>query len=647
MTTIRTIDVNLLDASPTQPRKHFSAKEHEKLTASLVEHGFAFGALLVRAKIDERFEIVIGERRTRAAKAALDKLNTALAAEPQAGIELGDKIASLRELPCKVSELPDYRIVELQLVENLQRDDLTAIEEAEGYQKMLDLTDPLGARLHTIDSIAKRLGRSRDTIERRLVLCNLDDEAKRAVEAYGRKDDDGDEKSAKKLSPYTAYLIARIPDPDRRAAASKQILHPIAGGENGVLTSREAEQVISENFMRDLRRAPFDQADEQLVPVRFDDNKQRCAGGACGDCPFRSANIAAPQSDPKKKKTGGSRDYHCLQPVCYDEKIEAEWRTWQAKETNAAENRVALDREESFAKFDPSMPADPTWSSGLVDLAQYPASNELQAGEEAPAPWRKLIGKAKLQIFVVRDRNYKTHELVERKIAIEAAKADGHTFFKNTAASSTGKPRATRKELGLTAPPEVPEPEREQWEGQAASREESNTARKEQEKAKAAAHERLRLVAHNCFDAVREKITGLLSAVPKMVPVDSYIEPVTEFLRKLALFIFGQRTSPNEDLLKRHKLPVTDDIARNITKWTAPQLIAFMVEFILTDGGHNFELDKADRSWLKIFGVDYDAEEKRLTKLDADFKKADEKAMSKALKDTPEKKAKGNPRKKQ
>src|SRR5213595_999935 len=95
------IIIGLLQASPTQPRKHFSEEKHRELVDSVREHGI-IQPLVVR-KIDKNnFEIVIGERRTRAAR------------------EVG-----LPDVPCVVRELSDTEVIELQLIENLHREDLT------------------------------------------------------------------------------------------------------------------------------------------------------------------------------------------------------------------------------------------------------------------------------------------------------------------------------------------------------------------------------------------------------------------------------------------------------------------------------------------------------------------------------------------
>jgi ParB/RepB/Spo0J family partition protein len=549
-TVTKLLRVDQLISSPTQPRKHFDKKEHGDLTKSMEQHGFAFGALLVRriAGVDN-YEIVIGDRRTRAAKAA-----------------------GIAEIPCSIRELTDTQVVELQLIENVQRADLTPIEEAEGYRRLLQLKDEKnGTPLYTLDTLATRIGRDSTTIGRRLTLCNLDEEAKNEVESG-------------KLPPRTAYLIARIPDAVRRVAASKKILHPEFSA--GPLSYREAEDLISKEFMRDLRRAAFDQADSTLVPVRHDALNFRIAGGACNDCPFKAGNMRDGSDISRERKNS------CLNPACFDEKIEAEWVIWQTKETDAVRNRRALGRIESLSVFPPEFPDQPSWSSGLVSLDQYPASDDLKAGEESPEPWRGLIKGAELETIVARDRNGKTHELVKRDMATEAAKLNGHEFFKSHERDK--KQRQTRKALGLDAPAELAEEDRDKWLNTLATQEETDSQRKKREKARSEDEESARVLACVCFDALRKKA-----------------KVNTPFLRKLVLFIFGQRSGANEQFLKRYKLPIARDISRNIARWRDAELISFMVEFILTDGGYNFDFDADDLTWFKLFGVDYKTIEKK------------------------------------
>jgi hypothetical protein len=565
------IHIDQLHPSPTQPRKSFKQSELDELRDSMVQHGFAFGALLLRVRPEGGYEIVIGERRTRAARAALKIL---IETPDNADSQKAEHIDTLEYPPCRVRELGDMKVRELQLIENLQRSDLNPIEEAEGYKGLLDLLNDAGEPLHTIDTIAKRIGRDRLVIERSLLLCNLDDECRVAV-CLPKND-------PHRLHPTIAYYIARIPEARLRAEASRLILHPEM--EEGPLTWRRAEEEIAK-LVRDLRKAPFNMKDANLVPMQLDAAGERTEGGACTNCPFRFID---------KRRTS------CLNPACYDKKIDAEWQSWQQRNTDLEKKRRALSHEESLAVFSGQFPDQPTWHSGLVSLDQHPAGDELRPGENSPGTWRTITADTDLEILIARDRNFKTHELAKRPAAIAAANLNGFDVFKVSDRDKRAK--ETRKSLGFTPPDDMQAEEgktleqtSEEWLNLPPSREERDVHRKKEEQKRSADEERQRTVAYYCVAALRKKA-----------------KPTTAFLRKTALYIFSQRGA-HEQLLKRYKLPVAQDISRNIMRWKDVDLVVFIVELIATEGGYNFDFDDDDRSWFKAFGIDYRKIEKQIT----------------------------------
>lgn len=139
---VREIDVREITPNPYQPRKVFSAEAIEELKESILQHGI-LQPIIVRKNI-KGYEIVVGERRYRAAKAA-----------------------KLKMIPAVVRELDDRQMMELAILENLQREDLTPIEEAAAYQSLMD-------KLHiTQEELAKRLGKSRPYIANHVRLLSL------------------------------------------------------------------------------------------------------------------------------------------------------------------------------------------------------------------------------------------------------------------------------------------------------------------------------------------------------------------------------------------------------------------------------------------------------------------------------------------
>ena len=133
-----------------QPRKTFSGEKLEELAASIRENGI-IQPLVVRKK-DDHYELIAGERRWRAAQKA-----------------------GLREVPVVIQDVSDHTALEMALVENIQREDLNAVEEAEAYQALmvtLDLSQ---------EELAKRVGKERSTVANALRLLKLPEEIKKDI----------------------------------------------------------------------------------------------------------------------------------------------------------------------------------------------------------------------------------------------------------------------------------------------------------------------------------------------------------------------------------------------------------------------------------------------------------------------------------
>jgi len=137
-------EINIRDCKPNpyQPRKIFDEEAIEELKQSVIEHGI-LQPLIVRATI-KGYEIVVGERRYRAAKAA-----------------------GLTKVPVIVRELSEQQMMEFAILENLQREDLTPIEEASAYQLLIEKLKV------TQEELAKRLGKSRPHIANHIRLLSL------------------------------------------------------------------------------------------------------------------------------------------------------------------------------------------------------------------------------------------------------------------------------------------------------------------------------------------------------------------------------------------------------------------------------------------------------------------------------------------
>lgn len=144
MENIKMISLELLEAHPDNPRKEIG--DIEELTESIKAHGIFQNLTVVPIEGTDHYRVIIGHRRMTAARAA-----------------------GLTEVPCAVVEM-DYKTqVATMLLENIQRTDLTAYEQAQGFQMMIDLGD-------TVDEISQKTGFSKTTVKKRLKIAELDGE---------------------------------------------------------------------------------------------------------------------------------------------------------------------------------------------------------------------------------------------------------------------------------------------------------------------------------------------------------------------------------------------------------------------------------------------------------------------------------------
>ena len=136
------ISVDEIRPNPFQPRKEFDEKALKELSESIKEHGI-FTALIVRKSV-KGYELIAGERRWRAAK-----------------------MAKLSSVPCVVYDFSDAQMMEISILENIQREDLNPIEEAIAYKNLMDKLD------YTQEKLAKRVGKTREYCANILRLLNL------------------------------------------------------------------------------------------------------------------------------------------------------------------------------------------------------------------------------------------------------------------------------------------------------------------------------------------------------------------------------------------------------------------------------------------------------------------------------------------
>jgi len=145
--------IKLIDIEPNreQPRKRFDDEALETLSQSIKTHGVIQPILVQKTNVGT-YKIIAGERRWRAAK-----------------------IAKLKEIPCIVKDYDELQLASVSLIENLQRENLNPIEEAEGYRSLME-TFGLSQ-----EKVSEQVGKSRSAVANSLRLCSLSDEVKTLV----------------------------------------------------------------------------------------------------------------------------------------------------------------------------------------------------------------------------------------------------------------------------------------------------------------------------------------------------------------------------------------------------------------------------------------------------------------------------------
>ncbi|MGR6078507.1 ParB/RepB/Spo0J family partition protein [Achromobacter sp. CSND-B12] len=259
--------------SKTNPRKRFDQEALQELAGSLRKHGI-LQPILCREHPTEagKLELIAGERRWRAAG-----------------------IAKLTHVPVRIIAVDDLEMLELQVIENLQRQDLHPIEEAESYEALLAANKDNAD--YGVNEMAVRLKKSRAYIYARLKLCDLEPEARTAF-------------YEDKLTASVALLVARIPVRELQLKA----LHEVTTGEteeyysdeDGPMSARRAAEHIQENYMLELKRAVFPIAQADLVAT----------AGPCTSCIKRTG------AQPELYSDVESADV-CTDPTCFDQKKKA------------------------------------------------------------------------------------------------------------------------------------------------------------------------------------------------------------------------------------------------------------------------------------------------------------------------------------
>jgi ParB/RepB/Spo0J family partition protein len=331
----------------------------------------------------------------------------------------GCKLAGIEYLEGLVREMSDTQAVELMLIENLKRQNLTELEEAQAYEGLLSLRDEKGNRLYRLEDIAIKVHcdiKQRSRVAQIHKLIDLPEVAKQAL-----KDE--------VIGVRQAFLVARIRDPRRREKAAKEVIsHPTL---RIAMPVPMAQQWISERYQVSLRGAPFDKEDISLVAPMCNKSGEREAGGLCGDCPNR-AGVALEGTGElaKQSRTGGSESgvdpNTCFEPSCFHKKVEETWQRGANKKAEEGWEILPIsETKEWFSVATKEQSEDPARAhealSPMAPVIALEAKAMRYSDEPSKAPtWGKLLHATGVPIALACGPGMTPVKVADKKLAIAA-----------------------------------------------------------------------------------------------------------------------------------------------------------------------------------------------------------------------------------
>lgn len=313
-----------LRAMKTNPRATLG--DVTALVKSIESNGF-LGALSVRELPAENggswlYEVWAGNRRLEAAR-----------------------LAGLEVVPCDVYELTEVQALELNLTEQINRSDLSPLEEGEACRRLIELSG------YTTQQVADKLGQSSSWVVKRVSLCGLAPEAKKAL-------------STGEVSLTVAQALAALPAQKSQVQALEVLATPYIAAR----TTKEQLEALRESCARPLAGATWKLTDAELLPE----------AGACSECPHNSANakMVGLFDDPRAKPA-------CALPSCFDDKLRAAWTAKTAKA--AAQGAKVLSLAEGKKLF-------PRPDSTLPYASKYVPADAVVQEDRQKRTWRQLLG---------------------------------------------------------------------------------------------------------------------------------------------------------------------------------------------------------------------------------------------------------------
>ena len=447
------IPLEELHASPTNQRKHFDPEKIKELAQSIREHSTEYvhgvqSPLLVRISPYEagKYEIIAGERRFRATLLVLAELQAELSTTlPIENVSPLDKLARcIGRMPVIIRDIDTGAVREMQLIENLQREGLSPMEEARGFQDMLDLPD--GG--YTPSKIAQKVGIKVDTVLRKLKILRA---PKAMIEALEQG----------KIGETHLAAVATIPGAQNREDAAKKILfgeYDLSEQKQKPLSYRATLELINTQFRRSLAGVVFDLEDAELVK----------SAGACSNCPFFLKHAALQDADLAAELgggqggsgRGGQAPLTCMKPACLEKKNAAALELMkQARPAGGGVAAVVLSAKETAVAFDESgklnarskfvqLDARPSYYDvGHYDTSKVapwrvilePVESEAESEGESGAEGESVPPVPELPRVLANVPGVGIVELVEREAALEVAKKHPEYGAQFVAAQATGK----------------------------------------------------------------------------------------------------------------------------------------------------------------------------------------------------------------
>lgn len=212
---VQDIDINSISANPYQPRTNFDEIKLEELVNSIKEHGIIQPLIVTKFEINsdgkQMYQLIAGERRLKAAK-----------------------ILNMFRVPAIVREMDDVRKLEIAIIENIQRANLSFVEEAESYERLMNEFNL------SQEDVAKKVGKSRSSIANILRLNKLPEDIK-------------DRLKDERITFGHAKLLLSIADPEKQRKLLKKILDLDLSVAD---TSDEAKKIIVHSHTRTLQKDP-------------------------------------------------------------------------------------------------------------------------------------------------------------------------------------------------------------------------------------------------------------------------------------------------------------------------------------------------------------------------------------------------------